>query len=43
MKINGKLFLNLEQSYLFSTISKKVAAYQQEHPERKIIRLASAT
>ena len=32
-------FKNLGESYLFVTIAKKVAAYQQEHPEAKIIRL----
>lgn len=38
MKINGN-YLNLEQSYLFTNINRKVAAYQAKHPDRKIIRL----
>ena len=38
MKLNGN-FQNLEQSYLFVTIAKKVAAYTQEHPENKIIKM----
>lgn len=32
-------YLKLPGSYLFSTIAKKVAAYCEEHPEAKIIRL----
>lgn len=32
-------YLKLPGSYLFSTIAKKVAAYQQEHPNEDIIRL----
>ena len=38
MKIN-RHYLELEQSYLFTTISHKVAAYQEAHPEANIIRL----
>lgn len=38
MKINANYF-NLEQSYLFTSINRKVAAYQAKHPDRKIIRL----
>ena len=38
MQINRN-FLALQESYLFSTVSAKVNAYQKEHPERKIIRL----
>lgn len=37
-KINEN-FLKLQDSYLFSTISKKVAEYQKKHPDRKIIKL----
>ncbi len=37
-KINEN-FQKLPGSYLFSTIGKKVAAYQQANPEKKIIRL----
>ncbi len=37
-EINGN-FLNLEESYLFSDIAKKVAAYQKSHPEKRVIRL----
>ena len=32
-------YLNLQGSYLFSTIAKKVNAYKEEHPEANIIRL----
>ncbi len=32
-------YLKLPGSYLFSTIGKKVAAYQQANPDKKIIRL----
>ncbi len=38
MNINEN-FLKLEESYLFSTIAKKVANYQKDNPDRKIIRL----
>ena len=37
-KINEN-YQKLPGSYLFSTIVKKVAAYQQAHPDKKIIRL----
>lgn len=37
-KINEN-YLKLQGSYLFSTIAKKVAAYQGENPEKSIIRL----
>ena len=32
-------FLNLQQSYLFANIAKKVAKYGEEHPDKKIIKL----
>ncbi len=32
-------YLKLPGSYLFSTIAKKIAAYQEAHPEKEIIRL----
>ena len=32
-------FLNLQESYLFSTIAKKVAKYSEENKDRKIIKL----
>jgi LL-diaminopimelate aminotransferase len=32
-------YLKLQASYLFSNIAKRVAAFQQSHPERQIIRL----
>ncbi len=32
-------FLNLQDSYLFSTIAKKVSEYQKKHPDKKIIKL----
>ena len=38
MKINQN-YLNLKDSYLFSTINQKVTAYTSAHPEKKIIRL----
>ncbi len=38
MKVNTH-FLELEDSYLFSTIAHKVAAFQQAHPDASIIRL----
>lgn len=38
MKTNPS-FAALEQSYLFSTIAKKVAAYKAAHPEAQVIRL----
>ena len=38
MKIN-KEFLELKDSYLFSTIAKKVNEYTAKHPDKKIIRL----
>ena len=38
MKLNENL-QSLGESYLFVTIVKKVAAYQREHPEAKIIKM----
>ena len=38
MKINAN-YANLEESYLFSTITHKVADYQAAHPDADIIRL----
>lgn len=38
MKINQN-YLKLEKSYLFSTIEKKVADFQQANPDKEIIRL----
>ena len=38
MNINEN-FLELEDSYLFSTIAKKVAEFQKNNPEKKIIKL----
>lgn len=38
MKINSN-YLNLKESYLFSDIAKKTAAYKAEHPDADIIRL----
>lgn len=37
-KIN-KNYLNLQGSYLFSTIAKKVNTFSAENPDAKIIRL----
>lgn len=38
IKINED-YLNLQDSYLFSTIAKKVADFQERNPEKKIIKL----
>ena len=38
MKVN-KNYLKLEESYLFSTVNRKVREYQATHPEKDIIRL----
>lgn len=38
MKINENYF-NLEQSYLFSTVAKKVNEFSKNNPDKKIIRL----
>lgn len=38
MKLNSN-FQNLQQSYLFVTVAKKVAAYTAEHPDNKIIKM----
>lgn len=38
MQIN-RHYLDLQDSYLFATIAKKVNAYQSAHPDAKIIRL----
>ena len=32
-------FLNLQDSYLFSTIAKKVSEFQKNNPNKKIIKL----
>lgn len=38
MKLNTN-YLNVNDSYLFSTIAKKVAVYQQAHPDKTVLRL----
>lgn len=38
MKLNTN-YLNVNDSYLFSTIAKKVAAYQQAYPDKTVLRL----
>ncbi|MBR6600052.1 MAG: LL-diaminopimelate aminotransferase, partial [Oscillospiraceae bacterium] len=38
IKINEN-FLELQDSYLFSTIAKKIKEFQKENPEKKIIKL----
>ena len=38
MRINEN-YRNIQQSYLFSTVGKKVAAYAASHPDARIIRL----
>ena len=32
-------FLNLQESYLFSTIAKKVEEYKKENPDKEVIKL----
>ena len=39
MKIN-KNFLDLEESYLFSTVNKKTREFQAAHPEADVIKLS---
>ena len=38
MKLNLN-YLKLNESYLFSTIAKKVAAYTEAHPDKKVLRM----
>ena len=38
MRINEN-YRNIQDSYLFSTVGKKVAAYAASHPDARIIRL----
>ncbi len=38
MKLNLN-YQNVKDSYLFSTIAKKVSAYSETHPDKKVIRL----
>ena len=38
IKINEN-FLNLQDSYLFSTVAKKVAEFVKNHPDKKVIKL----
>ena len=38
IKINEN-FLELQKSYVFSTIAKKVAKYTEENPEKQVIKL----
>ena len=38
LKLNDH-YKNVKESYLFSDIAKRVAAYTEKHPEAKIIRL----
>ncbi len=39
MSLINENFMKVEDSYLFSTIAKKVAKYTQENPNKKIIKL----
>lgn len=39
MSLINENFLELQDSYLFSTIAKKVAKFTQENPDKKIIKL----
>ena len=38
IKINEN-FLELQESYLFATIAKKVAEFTKENPDKKVIKL----
>ena len=38
MKLNNN-YNNLEESYLFSTVAKKVSEFAQNNPDKKIIKL----
>ncbi len=38
MKLNTN-FKNIAEGYLFSTIAKKVSAYQEAHPDKSVLRL----
>ena len=38
VKINEN-YLKLQDSYLFSTIAKKVVDFQEKHPDKKVIKL----
>ena len=38
LKINEN-YMNLEESYLFSTVGRKIAEYSQKNPDKKIIRM----
>ena len=40
MKLNQN-YANLQESYLFLTIAKKVAAYTEAHPDNHIIRMGA--
>ena len=39
MSLRNENFLKLQDSYLFSTIAKKVAEFQNNNPDKKIIKL----
>ena len=39
MSLINENFLKLQDSYLFSTIAKKVAKFTEENPEKQIIKL----
>ncbi len=39
MAIMNENYCNLKESYLFSQIASKVATYEKEHPDKKIIRM----
>ncbi len=39
MSFINENFLELQESYLFSTIAKKVAKYTEENPDKKVIKL----
>ena len=39
MSLINENFLKLQDSYLFSTIAKKVAKFTEENPEKEIIQL----
>lgn len=39
MKINEN-YLNLKESYLFSTVNRKAREFQESHPDKKVIKLS---
>ncbi len=42
MKVNAN-YLQIQQSYLFSTIAKKVAEFKEKYPDRRVIKMGIGT